>query len=77
MGVLIDDDDTVFAYHGSAGVGIDMSRLGFGRVFDGATLEIGYRYMAADELEFEARDGTVSETDLTSHNITIGIRSAF
>jgi len=76
-GVLMDDDDIALAYHGSAGVGIDLGRLGFGGALQGATLEIGYRYMAADDLSFTAREDTESETDLDSHNITFGIRSSF
>jgi opacity protein-like surface antigen len=77
-GVVMDDDDTGFAYHLSAGVGIDLARLGFGGVlFDRSTLEIGYRFMEVPDLEFTARDLTRSQTDFTSNMVTVGFRRQF
>lgn len=77
-GVVMDDDDTGFAYHLSAGVGIDLSRLGFGGVlFDRSTLEIGYRFMEVPDVEFTARDLTRSQTDFTSNMVTVGFRRQF
>lgn len=77
-GVVMNDEDSGLAYHVSAGVGVDFGTLGFGgQLFEKSTLEIGYRYMEAPELEFEARDGTTSETDFTANMITVGFRKQF
>jgi opacity protein-like surface antigen len=68
-GVIMDNDDTKFAFHVSAGVGIE--------VYDRTTLELGYRYMSVPDLEFVARDGTKTNTDFNTSIITLGIRRQF
>ncbi|HEV2559244.1 MAG TPA: porin family protein [Microvirga sp.] len=77
-GVVIDDEDAQVAYHLSAGVGISLSGLGFGNaLFDRTTLELGYRHLQVQDLEFTARDGTTSETDVTKNLFTVGVRRQF
>ncbi|WP_426233278.1 outer membrane protein [Pararhizobium sp. DWP3-4] len=79
-GVVIDDDDTQFAYHLDAGVGIDLQGLGlFSDVslFNDTTLDIGYRYTAADDFSVQARDGTNRSTDFSSHAVMFGFRKQF
>lgn len=79
-GVVIDDDDTKFAYHLDAGVGINLQELGlFSNValFDNTTLDIGYRYTAANDFSLQARDGTSRNTDFSSHAVMFGFRKQF
>ncbi|MFP5078465.1 outer membrane protein [Rhizobium sp. YIM 134829] len=79
-GVVMDDDDTRFAYHLDAGVGIKLQQLGlFNSValFDNTTFDIGYRYTAADGFSFTARDGSRSDTDFSSHAVLVGFRKSF
>lgn len=79
-GVVIDDDDTRFAYHLDAGVGIALQELSMfsdTSFFEGTTLELGYRYTAADGFDFTARDGTSSSTDFRSHAVLVGFRKQF
>lgn len=78
IGTLIDDDDTAFAYHLDAGVGINLQSVFSGSsLFEKTSLDIGYRYTAADNLDFTARDGSRSSTDFTTNAITIGLRKQF
>jgi opacity protein-like surface antigen len=78
VGTLIDDDDTAFAYHVDAGVGINLQSVFSGSsLFEKTTLDIGYRYTAADSLNFTARDGSSSSTDFTTNAVTIGLRKQF
>ncbi|TCR66913.1 outer membrane beta-barrel protein [Rhizobium sp. BK376] len=77
-GTLIDDDDTAFAYHLDAGVGINLQSVFSGSsLFEKTTLDVGYRYTAADSLNFTARDGSSSSTDFTTNAVTIGLRKQF
>jgi opacity protein-like surface antigen len=79
-GVVMNDDDTKFAYHLDAGVGIELSTISFLRdtnLFANTTFDIGYRYTAADNFDFTATDGTASSTDFSSHAITVGFRRQF
>jgi opacity protein-like surface antigen len=77
-GVVLDDEDSRFAYHLSAGVGINLSRLGFGaNLFDRSTLELGYRFMQVPDLRMTSRDGTTAATELTSNMFTVGFRRQF
>ncbi len=79
-GVAMDDDDTQFAYHLDAGVGIDLNTISFFRdstLFSNTTFDIGYRYTAADDFNFTARDGSASSTDFSSHAVVVGFRRKF
>jgi opacity protein-like surface antigen len=79
-GVIMDDDDTKFAYHLDAGVGIELDTISFFRdstLFNNTTFDIGYRYTAADNFDFTASDGTASSTDFSSHAVTVGFRRQF
>ncbi|KQS64536.1 hypothetical protein ASG39_11320 [Rhizobium sp. Leaf371] len=77
---LMDDDDTRFAYHLDAGVGINIQELGLFTNFallTNTTFDIGYRFTAADNFSFTARDGSRSETDFRSHAVMVGFRKTF
>jgi hypothetical protein len=78
-GTLIDSSDTRFAYHLSAGVGIDISGIGFVRNtwLNNSVLEIGYRRMEVPDLTFTARDGTSSSTSFAANMVTFGLRRNF
>lgn len=79
-GTLMDDSDTQFAYHLDAGVGINLQAIGLftnTSLFDNTTFDIGYRFTAADDFNFEARDGFTSSTDFRSHAVTFGLRRQF
>lgn len=68
-GVLIKDNDAQLAYNLSAGIGFD--------IFERTTLEFGYRYMSVPELQFTARDGTRTKTELNANLFTVGMRRQF
>ncbi|MBC8414105.1 porin family protein [bacterium] len=55
------EDDTVFAYQFGGGIGYAMSEK--------ATLDLGYRYFATEDLNLSGTDANYG-----SHNLTIGIR---
>ncbi|PYE98159.1 opacity protein-like surface antigen [Rhizobium sp. PP-F2F-G38] len=80
VATLMDDDDTRFAYHLDAGVGINIQELGLFTNFallTNTTFDIGYRFTAADDFSFTARDGSRSETDFRSHAVIVGFRKSF
>ena len=58
------DDDIVFAYQISAGVGLSLSKQ--------AILDIKYRYFATSDPDFE-----IASAEFSSNNIYIGIRLLF
>ena len=60
----IDDDDTVFAYQLSAGVGFEITER--------ITLDLKYRYFETEDLDIE--NGTV---EYSSNNVYTGIRFSF
>ncbi len=71
-----DDDDTVFAYQGLAGVAIPLTER--------LALDIGYRYFAAPDVGFEAAFDTGDEivtapfdADYTHQAVTVGLRWQF
>jgi opacity protein-like surface antigen len=76
-GTLIDDNDTRFAYHADAGIGINLQNVFSNSMFENSTLDIGYRYTAADDFQFTARDGSSSSTDFSSNAVTVGFRKQF
>ncbi len=80
VATLMDDSDAAFAYHLDAGVGIDIQGLGLftsTSLFQNTIFEVGYRYTAADDFDFTARDGSSSSTDFTSNSVTLGFRKKF
>jgi opacity protein-like surface antigen len=80
VATLIDDNDTAFAYHLDAGVGINLQSIPVfagSSLFEKTTLDIGYRYTAADDFNLTARDGTRSSTDFSSNALTFGVRKQF
>ncbi len=80
VATFMDDDDTRFSYHLDAGVAIDIQSVGLFRdnaIFEKTIFDIGYRYTAADDFKFVARDGTNSSTDFRSHAVTFGLRKQF
>lgn len=80
IATLIDDSDTQFAYHLDAGLGINLQGIGLFSdmsLFDNTTLDIGYRFTAADDFDFVARNGFASSTDFRSHAVTFGLRKQF
>lgn len=64
--VVMDDEDTGFAYQLSAGANIALT--------DTVDLELGYRYLGVTGLELEAVDSTVSDVDVDNHIIYGGLR---
>ena len=60
----LNDDDTVLAYHLDAGVGYEINER--------LTLDLKYRYFAADDPEFDGAD-----VEYSSHNIYTGLRVSF
>jgi len=46
-------------------------------LFQNTVFEVGYRYTAADDLDFTARDGSSSSTDFPSNSVTLGFRKNF
>ena len=68
----ISTTDTVLAYHFGAGVGY--------RLNDNVTLQAGYRFQTANDLEFDAKNaaGTVKvASGLRVHFLEIGVRYRF
>jgi len=61
---VLDEDDTGFAFQLGAGIGYEVT--------ENVTLDLRYRYFSIPDLKFDN-----IETDLSSHNITAGIRISF
>jgi opacity protein-like surface antigen len=77
---LMDNSDTQFAYHLGAGLRMNLQGIGLFTdmsLFDGTTPYVGYRFTAADDFDFTARDETASCTDFRSNSITVGFREQF
>jgi opacity protein-like surface antigen len=64
--VLVDDDDTVFAYQAIAGVGYSISNA--------LTLDLMYKYFATTDPEFNDVVGDPIESEYSSHNVMVGLR---
>lgn len=62
-------DDTVFAYQAGAGVGIALSRR--------VTFDLGYRYLATEEADFDSDEGILTSMKFRSHNALMGVRVTF
>lgn len=66
---IADDSDTVFAYQLAAGVGWEF--------MPNLTLDLGYRYFATADPEFNDVEGDKFESEYKSHNLSVGLRIAF
>jgi len=66
---IADDDDTVFAYQGIAGVGYSITQA--------LTLDLTYKYTATLDPEFTDVTGVPFEAEYQSHNIMLGARFNF
>lgn len=69
---FFDDSDTSVAYQGLVGLGFKASEQ--------LTFDIGYRYLAIPNLEFNGRNGAASRsyaTNYTHHAATVGLRWQF
>jgi len=62
-------DDTVFAYQGGAGIDIAFNRR--------LSLDLGYRYFATDDADFDSHNDIVSSMKFESHNATAAIKVKF
>ena len=66
------EDDNILTYQVGAGVGIALNEI--------TTLDCRYRYLGASDFEYSySVAGTIinGETEIASHNLTVGIRMAF
>ncbi|MBI1252863.1 MAG: outer membrane beta-barrel protein [Hyphomonas sp.] len=64
------DKTTTMAYQGLAGIGFSLN--------DRLTLDLGYKYFTAEDLNFSGKHGGINYTgDYTDHTATIGLRFAF
>ena len=73
-GVVIDDDDTKFAYLSTWGVGINLQELG---LFSTVALFDGIVTPLPTDFSLQARDGTNRNTDFSSHAVMFGFRKQF
>ncbi len=64
--VVMDDEDTGFAYQLSAGANIALTET--------VDLELGYRFLGVTGVELEAVDGTASDVDVENHIVYGGLR---
>ena len=68
-GVVMDDDDTVFAWQAIAGVGYEIS--------SNIVLDVQYRYFNASDVSLTSVSGASSSADYESHAVLGGIRFKF
>lgn len=66
---VADDDDTVFAYQLAAGIGFELNQA--------MILDLGYRYFATEDPEFDSDLGGDFEGEYDSHNVSLGLRMNF
>lgn len=69
--LVLDDDDTVFAWNLMAGVGYAPEAL------PNTVWSIGYRYFATSDPEFSSPTGARVEHDYNVHNVEAGVRMMF
>ena len=67
--VYFDDDDAVFAYQAGAGLEIALNRR--------LSLDLGYRYLATAQANFNNNFNTETTLKFKSHNAAVGIRVKF
>lgn len=66
---FLDDDDTVLAYQGTAGLTYDI---------DGNfMISVAYQYFRTGDVELTNTEGESGETIYSSHNVFLGLRYAF
>ena len=68
-GTVLDDSNTAFAWHLTAGVNYDIS--------PNMALEVGYRYMEFDGIDVTATDGTASTIDASNNIVFAGLKYRF
>lgn len=69
VGVVMNDDDTVFAWQLIAGVGFE--------IMPNMIFDVQYRYFRADDVSLTAVSGASSSTDYESNAVVAGIRWSF
>jgi opacity protein-like surface antigen len=65
----VDSDDSVFAWQIGLGVGYALNAQ--------ASLDLAYRYFATSDPEFDVIGGGTVETEVGSHNFSLGLRYNF
>lgn len=68
-GVIMDDTQYGLGYNLGLGVGYEYA--------PGVVVEGSYRYMGTMDVELTSIDGTVSDVNLNSHNLMLGLRVGF
>jgi opacity protein-like surface antigen len=66
---IADDDDTVLAYQGIAGVGFSITPA--------FTVDLAYKYTATEDPSFTDLGGDSFEAEYASHNVMVGVRYNF
>ena len=66
VGVVMDDDDTVFAWQLIAGVGFE--------IMPNMVLDVQYRYFRADDVSLTSATGVTSSTNYESNAVVAGVR---
>lgn len=66
---LSDDDDTVLAFQGRAGLSYEISR--------NFLISLGYRYLNTSDPDFRTSTGTSFESETESHAVEVGLRYKF
>ncbi len=69
VGIVMNDDDTVFAWQLIAGVGFE--------IMPDMMLDVQYRHFRADDVSLTAVSGASSSTDYVSNAVVAGIRWSF
>lgn len=69
VGTVLDDSGTGFAWQVGGGVSYAFTPQ--------MTADLGYRYFNVENVELTAIDGTDSDVDVRSHQVTIGLRYSF
>jgi opacity protein-like surface antigen len=67
--LLVDDDDTVFAYQLGAGIAFELN--------PNMALDLGYRFFATADPEFTDFEGDKVESEYMTHNASLGLRIMF
>jgi opacity protein-like surface antigen len=68
-GTLLDESATAFAWHLTGGIDYEIR--------ENVALEVGYRYLAVEDVDVTAFDGTPSSVDVADHIVFAGLRYRF